>query len=237
MHDEAGFLATIRQTPADDTARLVFADWLDEQDDPACKTKAQFIRFELQMAETPEGNRHTEDYRPVQLQQLAARIDPAWLVVVSHPKLEACRSLRDRSCPSNWSELSPTTTPTIRSCKSCRKPVHYCETLHDAQIYANRGGCVVLSLALVRRLGDMYTPTSPALERVAPDELERRERASRLAAKLGASYPEVVLIETIWGGRRQAPVPKPLRERGRAEHTRRRTSKARRQRDNSEDAE
>jgi uncharacterized protein (TIGR02996 family) len=34
MHDEDGFLSAIRQTPTDDTARLVFADWLDEQDDP-----------------------------------------------------------------------------------------------------------------------------------------------------------------------------------------------------------
>ena len=45
MHDEADFLSAIRQTPADDTARLVFADWLDEQDDPACKRKAAFIRL------------------------------------------------------------------------------------------------------------------------------------------------------------------------------------------------
>ena len=51
MHDEDSFLAAIRQTPADDVARLVFADWLDEQEDTACKLKAEFIRLELRMAE------------------------------------------------------------------------------------------------------------------------------------------------------------------------------------------
>ena len=53
MHEEAGFLSTISQTPADDTARLVYADWLDEQDDPTCQPKADFIRLETRMATAP----------------------------------------------------------------------------------------------------------------------------------------------------------------------------------------
>jgi uncharacterized protein (TIGR02996 family) len=32
MNEEAAFRAAIRAEPADDTPRLVFADWLDEHD-------------------------------------------------------------------------------------------------------------------------------------------------------------------------------------------------------------
>ena len=93
MHDEAGFLSAIRQTPADDTARLVFADWLDEQDDPACKTKAAFIRLELQMAEAPEDAPGRAESL-ANLRSLAAEAPPFWLAVVSHPKLEGCQRPR-----------------------------------------------------------------------------------------------------------------------------------------------
>ena len=37
----AAFLNTIREHPDADLPRLVFADWLDENDDPA---RAEFIR-------------------------------------------------------------------------------------------------------------------------------------------------------------------------------------------------
>ena len=45
MHDEADFLHKLLENPADDTARLVYADWLDERGDEESKTKAQFLRL------------------------------------------------------------------------------------------------------------------------------------------------------------------------------------------------
>jgi len=46
MLTAASFLETIRQHPNDDAPRLVYADWLEEQDDP----RGEFIRVQIQLA-------------------------------------------------------------------------------------------------------------------------------------------------------------------------------------------
>jgi uncharacterized protein (TIGR02996 family) len=45
MNDRLAFLRAIRKNPDDDTARLVFADWLDEHDDPL----GEFIRVQIEL--------------------------------------------------------------------------------------------------------------------------------------------------------------------------------------------
>lgn len=45
--DAAAFLAAIRAHPADDVARLVFADWLEEHGQEA---RAEFIRVQVELA-------------------------------------------------------------------------------------------------------------------------------------------------------------------------------------------
>ena len=44
--DEAAFLERVCAQPDDDGPRLVFADWLDERDDP----RGQFIRVQLALS-------------------------------------------------------------------------------------------------------------------------------------------------------------------------------------------
>lgn len=44
MHDDEAFLAKIAESPDDETARLVYADWLDEQGDEVSKMKAGLMR-------------------------------------------------------------------------------------------------------------------------------------------------------------------------------------------------
>jgi uncharacterized protein (TIGR02996 family) len=52
MQTEAeAFLQRIRAYPDDDTHRLIFADWLDEERDP----RGQFIRVQLALAELPDS--------------------------------------------------------------------------------------------------------------------------------------------------------------------------------------
>jgi uncharacterized protein (TIGR02996 family) len=46
-----GFLAAIRDEPDSDEARLILADWLQDQDDPDC---AEFIRVQCVLARLPE---------------------------------------------------------------------------------------------------------------------------------------------------------------------------------------
>ena len=43
------FLADIIEHPDDDTPRLIFADWLEDQDDPASRDQAEFIRTQIQL--------------------------------------------------------------------------------------------------------------------------------------------------------------------------------------------
>jgi uncharacterized protein (TIGR02996 family) len=146
MHDEDGFLAVIRQTPADDTARLVYADWLDEQDDRACKLKAEFIRLELRLANGPYS--FGLSYH---LQVIAEQIDSDWLVVISRPKIEGCPEQLANGCPSDWSRLSPTSHPSARTCAVCRTAVHYTRSRAEAQQY----------LLLGQRTAVARVPSSP----------------------------------------------------------------------------
>ena len=59
MSDEAAFLAALQANPADDTTRLVYADWLDENDQPQ---RASYLRLVAALAraggditDRPEG--------------------------------------------------------------------------------------------------------------------------------------------------------------------------------------
>ncbi|MBA4190695.1 MAG: hypothetical protein C0467_22145 [Planctomycetaceae bacterium] len=47
MSEEAAFLEAMKANPADDTARLVYADWLDEHAEPA---KAEYLRLVTALA-------------------------------------------------------------------------------------------------------------------------------------------------------------------------------------------
>jgi uncharacterized protein (TIGR02996 family) len=47
MSDEAAFLEVLKANPADDTTRLVYADWLDEHGEPA---KAEYLRLVAALA-------------------------------------------------------------------------------------------------------------------------------------------------------------------------------------------
>jgi uncharacterized protein (TIGR02996 family) len=71
MNDEAAFLKALRDNPADDTARLVYADLLDERSDP----RAEFIRLRQQYAQVT-----------ARINELASQCDPAWLAAVGGPR-------------------------------------------------------------------------------------------------------------------------------------------------------
>src|SRR6201996_4156202 len=49
MSDEAAFLAALKANPADDITRLVYADWLDEHDEPV---KAEYLRLIVGLVST-----------------------------------------------------------------------------------------------------------------------------------------------------------------------------------------
>jgi uncharacterized protein (TIGR02996 family) len=68
-NDERAFLDAICEHPDDDTARLVFADWLAENGDP---DRGEFIRVDVELARTPPTTEDDERRRRVLLDRRAA---------------------------------------------------------------------------------------------------------------------------------------------------------------------
>ncbi|WP_020471019.1 TIGR02996 domain-containing protein [Zavarzinella formosa] len=76
MIDELAFLEVIRQSPADDGPRLIYADFLEEKGDPASVARAEFIRLQCLLA---RGADRPDDFLPAlererELQNLHWRI-------------------------------------------------------------------------------------------------------------------------------------------------------------------
>src|SRR5262245_9017731 len=141
MHDDTDFLRKLLENPADDTVRLVYADWLDERDDEESKMKAQFLRLTARLLE-PDGPENSYDERLKEMQPLAAKVPTGWLAVVSRLSVESCGAKRavnelwdryrmqfDFVCDKRWDEMTPTSAPSVRLCDACQNNVHYCDTI------------------------------------------------------------------------------------------------------------
>jgi uncharacterized protein (TIGR02996 family) len=80
VDDEAAFLRAIADAPEDVAPRLVYADWLDERDDP----RGEFIRVQLELERTAPL---AERYSPLRARSRALRrlVDPAWATAAGYP--------------------------------------------------------------------------------------------------------------------------------------------------------
>jgi len=153
MNDDLGFLRDIMANPNDPVPRLIYADWLDERDDP----RGEFLRLELQFRELPENDPQRETVRS-RLHELRTHIDPSWLAQLDRTAIENCGLRFAFECPRRWEQLLPTSEETVRFCSACRKPVYYCETVAEAREKACRGECVAVDSRLVRTPGDIDPP-------------------------------------------------------------------------------
>jgi uncharacterized protein (TIGR02996 family) len=71
MSDEAGFLAAIRAEPDDDTHRLVYADWLDDQGGESSVARAEYIRLSIELHRTRTGRSFPPEWKAKQERALA----------------------------------------------------------------------------------------------------------------------------------------------------------------------
>lgn len=85
MDDESEFLRRIIADPADDTVRLVFADWLDERGLPGDPERAEFVRVQVELARTdpntptsPNHDRDRDPRCPCRYCVLTRRGEKAW---------------------------------------------------------------------------------------------------------------------------------------------------------------
>jgi|GEM_PF-2514677 len=78
MNEDEAFIRAIREQPDDETARLVYADWLDDRGDP----RGPYLRAEAEWVVLQPAD---EQYRPLfrHISQLAAKLNPAWFATVS----------------------------------------------------------------------------------------------------------------------------------------------------------
>jgi uncharacterized protein (TIGR02996 family) len=167
MHDEAEFLQKIMESPADDTARLVYADWLDERGDDESARKSRFLRLTVHLT-GPIRRPGWRSPRESEIRRLAAELPTDWLAVVSRLKIDYCGAKRaeDRThgwlyrqfafvCDVEWDEMAPTGDAAVRHCERCKENVHYCDTIVTAREHAGRGHCVAVDLGIIRRENDL----------------------------------------------------------------------------------
>jgi uncharacterized protein (TIGR02996 family) len=191
MLTEDGFLAQLREAPTDDTTRLVYADWLDEQGDSKSAAKAEFLRLTVQLASSKKRDGRKKELRKL-LQVLATALDTDWLSVVSRLAIENCLSKRTKAmesrpaglprvsfeflCDRRWEELTPTDDRAIRFCDGCRHNVHYCDTITEARRHVGDGHCIAVDLGVIRRDGDLQLQgLHRLLGRISPAAMLRRE--------------------------------------------------------------
>lgn len=150
--EDKGFIRAILANPAELTAWLVYADWLDEHDNPI---HAEFLRLmgRRGIFRNTELEYYTVEER---LQELRAILDPNWVTVFDRPKIENCEAAFRFVCPKQWENLKVTgIDPTVRHCDACNKKVHYCRTQPEAQAHARQGHCVAVQLGVLRYPDDL----------------------------------------------------------------------------------
>lgn len=91
MSDELALLAAIIANPDEDTPRLVFADYLDENGGGSGAARAEFIRTQIDITRIPEQHPYSPAYRAkvTRFVHLFAAHAPEWLEVVGVPQPRA----------------------------------------------------------------------------------------------------------------------------------------------------
>jgi uncharacterized protein (TIGR02996 family) len=164
MLDEQAFLQALLDRPDDDTTRLVYADWLLDQDDPVSKQQSLFLRLECELATLPDDSpdRAALDRR---LLEIAQNLPIAWTAAVSKRPLENCPITFRFRCPKRWEQLATTEEGlTVRHCAECDKHVYYCDSIGEAQAHAWRGRCIALDARVARSPNDLRLPLPGADE-------------------------------------------------------------------------
>jgi uncharacterized protein (TIGR02996 family) len=163
--EDRAFIRGILSNPGELSAWLVYADWLDEHDNPL---QAEFLRLMARrgLLSNTELEWYTVEAR---LEELRGTLDAVWVEVFDRPKIENCAPAFKFQCPKQWESLTVTGDPTVRHCGACDKDVHYCHTLPDAQQHARQGHCVAIQLGVPRHPDDLRPPPGDELTGERPD--------------------------------------------------------------------
>ena len=151
--EEIDFLKEIEANLDDDSARLVYADWLEERGDD----RSEYLRLELELS-SGSGTIADRETTVARVQELNAAIDPDWLSLVSRSAIEGCYThlLENRGCPGRWRSLKKTESPKVRLCENCEKAIHFCTSVSKARWFrAVAQQKVTLESTLERQVDDI----------------------------------------------------------------------------------
>lgn len=126
--DEQTFLLYLRADPQDDTLRLAYADWLEQEGDP----RAELLRLLVHHFQNSKGMPSPTTVKMHRLvEELGAVVTKDWLALVSRGGLEFCNIRGQVKCPRRWELLRITEDPCVRRCEECDRDVWFCWTDAD----------------------------------------------------------------------------------------------------------
>lgn len=135
----------------DDSARLVYADWLEQRGD---LQRAEFLRVQHALM-TTERETPAFHERTAALRALAPGLELPWRQRLARPFVEGCDGGFEVPCVRDWSQLARTERPDVRHCDGCRKQVYYSATIQQAIGHARFGRCVAVDVSQRRRPHDL----------------------------------------------------------------------------------
>lgn len=182
--EERALVEAIERDPGDDGARLVYADWLEEQGDDR---RAAWLRAEVEFhaavvaeRDAPRANllvylrRRSEDPSErarVVLAGLRETVPMGWIARFARGPIEnrRCTSASVRylhDCPESWEHLVHAEHPRVRDCQTCGRRVWFCETVAQAGAAAGQGHSVVVEPSQPRD-GTLEPAVDAALSQLA----------------------------------------------------------------------
>jgi uncharacterized protein (TIGR02996 family) len=143
MDEETAFVNAILASPRDDTVRLVFADWLDERNDPRDEwlrvtVRLQQLVWNFAPVESRAKQLWVREVAQLQrrLRELRSLVSEAWALRIQRGLIESC-NIADAKCPNEWLRLPESDRPDRRQCSSCERFVRYCRSaaeVHQAMV-------------------------------------------------------------------------------------------------------
>ena len=147
---EAALFAAVRESPGNDDARLIYADWLEEQGD----ARAEYLRLERQWNRLPWSGRAGSPIR-ARLVELTHRLPLEWIAAVARANIAGCPDEYIDLCPRAWEALPDGDHSRERRCPACRQLVIYCRSVAEAVRYTARNVRVAVDPTLPRNLADL----------------------------------------------------------------------------------
>lgn len=154
--EDKAFIKSIINNPADLTAWLAYADWLDEHNSP---NRAEFVRLQVRrgLLAPADAERSAVDGR---LEELRRKLNRDWVAFFDRPEIENCEYVFAYECPKHWEKLKTTRDIDTRYCEACAKLVYYCHDIFEAREHARQGDCVAVSLSVSRSPDDLSAEES-----------------------------------------------------------------------------